>query len=373
MSRATQATDATNIHNTKTEPMKIVKNLTRAALAASALTLAAMSALGQTPVISSFGQNGQLICTNLQPGSTTSVEWASSVQGPWSSNWTKLESVTADANGTIQVSVPMFFRVRGTPPPTSGRATFTKWVTAFPNQPGLIANMAGVVGGDVGDGNYAGEVLKMSTDPVTGVTEIVAFYHFNGPAHSFTALVHILQTGAATGSKAVILGVVTEGWLKGHAVEGEFTQIAIDHDGGTGYHGTLNLKNGTPPPALGRATFTKWITAFPNQPGLIANMAGVVGGDVGDGNYAGEVLKMSTDPVTGVTEIVAFYHFNGPTHSFTALVQILQTGAVTGSKAVIGGVVTDGWLQGHAVAGEFTQVAIDHDGGTGYQGTLDLK
>ena len=118
----------------------------------------------------------------------------------------------------------MFYRVRGTPPPSLGKATFTKWVTAFPNQPGLIANMAGVAGGDVGSGTYTGEVFKMSTDPVTGVTEIVAFYHLNGPAHSFSALVHIMQAGAVTGSKAVIDGVVTDGWLAGHAVAGEFTQ-----------------------------------------------------------------------------------------------------------------------------------------------------
>ncbi len=353
--------------------MKIIKNLTIAALAAVGFTLAPLPALGQTPVISSLGQNGQLVCTDLQPGSIASVEWASSVLGPWTNNWTGLESVTASSNGVIQVSVPMFYRVRGTPPPLLGKVTFTKWITAFPNQPGLIASMAGVAGGDVGTGIYSGEVLKMSTDNLTGATEIVAFYRFNGPTHSFSALVRILQTGAVTGSKAVIAGAITDGWLQGCAVEGEFTQIAIDHDGGTGYQGTLNIKSVTPPPPLGKATFTKWITAFPNQPGLIANMAGVVGGDVGSGLYAGEVLKMSTDNVTGVTEIVAFYRFNGPAHSFSALVRILQTGAVTGSKAVIAGAVTDGWLKGHAVAGEFTQIAIDHDGGTGYQGSLDIK
>jgi hypothetical protein len=132
--------------------------------------------------------------------------------------------------------------VRGTPAPAFGNVTFTKWVTAFPNQPGLIANMAGVAGGDVGTGTFAGEVFKMSTDAVTGVTEIVAFYHLNGPTHAFSALVHVLQTGAVTGSKAIILGVVTDGWLKVHAVEGEYTQIAIDHDGGTGYQGTLDIK-----------------------------------------------------------------------------------------------------------------------------------
>jgi hypothetical protein len=119
------------------------------------------------------------------------------------------------------------------------QVSFTKWVTAFPNQPGLIANMAGVVGGDVGDGVFTGEVLKMETDVVTGVTEIVAFYHFNGPKHSFTALNNIVQTGL----KAVITGVVTDGWLKGHAVEGEFTQFACDK-GITGacYQGTLEIE-----------------------------------------------------------------------------------------------------------------------------------
>jgi len=42
------------------------------------------------------------------------VEWASSATGPWTNNWAGLDAVTADANGKIQVSVPMFYRVRGT-------------------------------------------------------------------------------------------------------------------------------------------------------------------------------------------------------------------------------------------------------------------
>ena len=119
------------------------------------------------------------------------------------------------------------------------KATFTKWATAFPNKPGLIANMAGVVGGDVGDGVFTGEVLKMETDVDTGVTEIVAFYHFNGLKHSFSALVHVQQTDL----KAVIIGVVTDGWLKGHAVEGEFTQFDCNN-GITGacYEGTLEIE-----------------------------------------------------------------------------------------------------------------------------------
>ena len=83
-------------------------NLPMSMLAAVGLTLATISALGQNPVISSLSQNGELVCTDLKPGSTASVEWASSPLGPWTNNWAGLETTTVDANGMIQVSVPMF-------------------------------------------------------------------------------------------------------------------------------------------------------------------------------------------------------------------------------------------------------------------------
>ena len=67
----------------------------------------------QLPVISSFSQNGLLVCSNLAAYSVASVEWASSVSGPWHTNWTALTAVTVDTNGVIQVGVPMFYRVRG--------------------------------------------------------------------------------------------------------------------------------------------------------------------------------------------------------------------------------------------------------------------
>lgn len=86
-------------------------------LTAIAIALGAFSARAQAPIISSIGQNGRLVCTNLVPGSTAVVEWASSPTGPWTNNWAGLEAVTVDTNGAIQVSVPMFYRVRGTPPP----------------------------------------------------------------------------------------------------------------------------------------------------------------------------------------------------------------------------------------------------------------
>jgi hypothetical protein len=108
-----------------------------------------------------------------------------------------------------------------------------------------------------------------------------------------------------------------------------------------------------------KSTFTKWVTTAPA-------MAGVVGGAVGDGSYAGEILKY-TEGTTTVIE--ALYHFNGSKHSFTALVNVEQTGM----KAVITGVVTEGWLKGSQVKGEYTQITSSQSpNGTAFQGTLTL-
>ena len=70
-------------------------------------------AAAQLPVITSFNQNGVLVCSNLSPGSVASVQWASSLSGPWQSNWAGLGAVTVASNGVLQVSVPMFYRVLG--------------------------------------------------------------------------------------------------------------------------------------------------------------------------------------------------------------------------------------------------------------------
>ena len=77
------------------------------------LVMTGASASAQVPVIASLSRNGELVCTNIQPGTTASVEWASSVLGPWTNTWAGLDSLTVDSNGLIQVRVPMFYRVRG--------------------------------------------------------------------------------------------------------------------------------------------------------------------------------------------------------------------------------------------------------------------
>lgn len=109
-------------------------------------------------------------------------------------------------------------------------ATFTKWLV------GDGPNMAGVVGGAVGEGAYAGKVLEMSPGPTTTVE---AIYGFKGSERSFTALVHVEQTGM----DAEIVGVVTDGWRKGSPVTGRYTEIKCDHDGTTTdcWRGTLTV------------------------------------------------------------------------------------------------------------------------------------
>ena len=79
-------------------------------------------ATAQLPVVTSLSQNGVLVCSNLAPGSVATVEWASSLSGPWQTNWAGLCAATADTNGTISVSVPMFYRVLGVPYTPTGMA-----------------------------------------------------------------------------------------------------------------------------------------------------------------------------------------------------------------------------------------------------------
>ncbi len=107
-----------------------------------------------------------------------------------------------------------------TSPVAADAATFTKWMV------GEGPEMAGVVGGSVGDGAYVGKVLDMNPGPTTTVE---ARYEFKGSERQFAALVHVEQTGL----KAVVTGVVIDGWGKGRSVSGEYTEIKCEHDGAT--------------------------------------------------------------------------------------------------------------------------------------------
>lgn len=119
--------------------------------------------------------------------------------------------------------------------------TFTKWITAFPN-------MVGVVGGDVGVGPFAGEILNIVT--VGTITKIEAIYHMNGSRHSFTAHVFVTQDNVA--GMAAITGRVTEGWLEGALLTGQYKvwatcPIATPDNGlgNTCFQGTLQVFRGS--------------------------------------------------------------------------------------------------------------------------------
>src|SRR6185295_16332259 len=117
--------------------------------------------------------------------------------------------------------------------------TFTKWIFNYPF-------MMGVVGGDVGTGTYAGEVLNLST--VGDITSVEALYHFNGGTHSFTAHVFVTENDAPGVGTATITGQVTEGWHKGADVTGEYNVYGAcpiptpgNIEGTRCYQGTLHI------------------------------------------------------------------------------------------------------------------------------------
>ena len=131
------------------------------------LALAGVSAFGQEPVIASFGQNGQLVATNLAPGSIARVEWASSALGPWTNTWAGLDAVTADSNGAIQVSVPMFYRVRG--------------LAATTNPPGMVLIPAGAFTmGDTMDGLANATPINVTVSAFYMDTNLVSLTQWQG-------------------------------------------------------------------------------------------------------------------------------------------------------------------------------------------------
>jgi hypothetical protein len=116
-----------------------------------------------------------------------------------------------------------------------GDVTFTKWITMYPT-------MKGIVGGAVGDGTFAGEIVSMTGSDDGKTTFVEAVYHINGSSRSFTANIRAVQdNGAGTG---VITGKITEGWLEGKALSGEYTVIPecqVGSYSGMCFQGTLHI------------------------------------------------------------------------------------------------------------------------------------
>jgi formylglycine-generating enzyme required for sulfatase activity len=93
--------------------MNLMKRVSAVAVMGVIVSLVSTQSQAQLPVIESLSLNGELICTGLRPGSTATVEWAPTVNGPWTNSWAGMDAVVVGNDGTILVKVPMFYRVRG--------------------------------------------------------------------------------------------------------------------------------------------------------------------------------------------------------------------------------------------------------------------
>lgn len=127
-------------------------------------------------------------------------------------------------------------------------------------------------------------------------------------------------------------------------------------------------------------TFTKWVTAVvPPIPGEAAASrfltAGIVGGDVA-GAFVGEVLDRRVSTTGTITaQIVALdarYEVQAGDHSVTALIQGGQNNATR--KALLDGVILDGWRTGARVHVEFTVISgsAGNPAGPCFEGTIRI-
>ena len=131
-------------------------------------------------------------------------------------------AVTAQAGPAGKASSDGAARIR-----RNADVTFTKWVTSPPENPPTLAgiSMAGVVGGDVGEGTYSGMVISDDTTTKPNFWLAQALYGFKGTEHSFVAHNLITEDHTTTPFTATIRGFVISGWMTGARVTGEYTLL----------------------------------------------------------------------------------------------------------------------------------------------------
>ena len=141
--------------------------------------------------------------------------------------------------------------------------TFTKWRTAGVPPPPAVATrllFAGNVGGDLGEGDFVGEVLdrKVSTPctftapPCTpgttpptiteSIASLQAIYEVQAGEHSFIALIQ----GGSNSAGGRLEGVIVSGWRLGAHVSVAFDTLSscTDRDGvahGPCFDGTIRI------------------------------------------------------------------------------------------------------------------------------------
>lgn len=92
------------------------KSLPTFRLVFALLTLASLTLHADEVQILSLTTNGSLTWTGPATKGAYRVEWAPSVNGPWSASWAALTNVPA-TGASVTVAVPMFYRVVYSPPP----------------------------------------------------------------------------------------------------------------------------------------------------------------------------------------------------------------------------------------------------------------
>jgi len=78
------------------------------------VSLVAVTAQAQDIMVS-WTSNGVLQAEGMEPGTTCDVEWTQDLQDSFNTNNPSFRGLTVDSNGMVQVEIPMFFRVSGTP------------------------------------------------------------------------------------------------------------------------------------------------------------------------------------------------------------------------------------------------------------------
>ena len=122
--------------------------------------------------------------------------------------------------------------------------TWTKHITAFlPPGGEIFATIAGGSGGDLGTGTVIGDAFSPVEALPDGSVTFEAEYRFTGSKHSLAVRFRTVQ---APDNSGVIIGVVTEGWLKGNIVEGHYTAHSCDEGVIlTCFDGTFIIKKGS--------------------------------------------------------------------------------------------------------------------------------
>jgi hypothetical protein len=111
----------------------------------------------------------------------------------------------------------------------------------------IFATIAGTAGGDIGDGFVMGDAFNPREFLPDGSVTFEAEYQFIGSKHSVTVHFRTVQgrdpSGVITG---VITGVVTDGWLEGNVVTGHYTGRSCDEGVTfTCFDGTFVIERGS--------------------------------------------------------------------------------------------------------------------------------